>query len=317
MRTRIKKLTALLAAGVMTMGLLSACGSSSSSTSDTSASDTAADSSSEESSDTSESTETTDGSDCALLKSIKDKGYILVASSNDAPFFYEDQSTGELAGVDYDILKEMMSRLGVDDIQMKAVDFSNMLTELNQGNVDIVADAMYINDDRLNQAIYSNIWYTESEAFTVKKGSQFTDKDSLKEANVGAQPGTAFYKLMEQWKADGKIKELTGFENQATLINAVNAGKIDACVSDMIVCAYTLKQNPDLDLELMQNYDDPEAVGKIGAAVRFEDKDFMELLNEQLKDMKEDGTLMKIFEKYGMNDSNYVAPGEDETKNIK
>ena len=212
------------------------------------------------------------------------------------------------------IFNEACKRLGIPKIEMKVIDFSNMLVELNNNSVDMVVDAMYIKDERLDVALFTDVWYQEGEAVVVKKGSEFTTKESLANASMGAQPGTAFYETAENWLAEGKIKELVGYENQATLMTAVNTGKVDAAVTDGIVLAYTLSQDSNLDLEMLSPYE-AEASGRIGAAVRFEDKAFLEEFNDVLNEMKEDGTLLQILKDFGLNEDYYVGVEDGKTAN--
>lgn len=262
------------------------------------------------------STDTSGDGESELLKEIKERGYITVGSSNDAPFFYQDAATGELEGLDYEILSEVCKRLEIPEIRMQTIDFSNLLVELNNKNIDIVADAMYIKDERLQLALFSDVWYTEGEAVVVPTGSEYTTKDSLVKATVGAQPGTTFYDTADAWKSDGKIKDLVSYENQATLMTAVNTGKVDAVVTDGIVAAYTLGQDSSLNLQLMSPYE-AEASGNIGAAVRFEDKEFLNEINGALNDMKEDGTLLKILQDFGLTEDYFVGVEEGKTNNIQ
>ena len=97
---------------------------------------------------------------------------------------------------------------------------------------------------------------------------------------------------------------------------AVNTGKIDACVTDGIVAGYTLKQDSSLDLRILSPYE-AEAAGKIGAAIRFEDKELNDAVNKAINDMKKDGTLMKILEQYGLNQDYFVSLEDGKTKNVK
>lgn len=305
-----KRILATVLSAVMLMGCLAGCGSSAPASTSTEATLAAG---SAESADTSEAT-ADEGGESALLKSIKDKGYITIASSNDAPLCYQDIETGELAGIDIMIFNEICKRMGIPKIEMKVIDFSNMLVELNNNSVDMVVDAMYIKDERLEIALFTDVWYQEGEAVVVKKGSEFTTKESLANASMGAQPGTAFYETAEKWLQEGKIKELVGYENQATLMTAVNTGKVDAAVTDGIVLAYTLAQDSNLDLEMLSPYE-AEASGRIGAAVRFEDKAFLEEVNAVLNEMKEDGTLLQILKDFGLNEDYFVGVEEGKTAN--
>jgi len=71
-----------------------------------------------------------------------------------------------------------------------------------------------------------------------------------------------------------------------------------------------------LELRIVSPYD-AEAAGKIGAALRFEDKDFNAEVNKTLNDMKKDGTLMIILEQFGLNHDYFVSIEDGKTTNTK
>lgn len=255
-------------------------------------------------------------SESALLQEIKKRGYIEIGSSNDAPFCYEDASTKELKGVDVEILKGICKKLGIPDIKMKVVDFSNLLVELNNKNIDMVVDGMYVKDERLQMAAFSDKWYQEGEAVVIPKDSSITSKEDLKDKNIGAQPGTTFYDTAQSWLDKKEVAHVTSFDNQATLMTALNMGKIDAVVTDGIVAGYTLSSDSSLNLKLLSPYK-AEASGQIGSAVRFTDEDFLKEVNQALNEMKEDGSLLKILQNYGLTQDYFVGVDEGKTTNIK
>ena len=237
------------------------------------------------------------------LANAKEKGVLVIASSNDAPFAYLDtKNNNEFSGIDADIIKEIAKRLGIPKVEMKQVPFENLLIELNNGTVDMVTDAMYIKPERLEKALFTNQWYKEGEAIVVRKDSPIQTKDDLKDKVIGGQKGMAFLETAQKWQQDGKVKEVKVFNSQAELMMAVNTGKIDACITDGIVASYTLKQNQDLALRLMSPYE-PESKGVIGAAIRFEDKDLLDAVNTELEKMRADGTLKALYEKYNLPDN--------------
>lgn len=258
----------------------------------------------------------TTGTESKLLQKIKEQGYLLIGSSNDAPFCYTDVDTGKLAGLDIEILQEICKRLGIPDIQMKVVDFANLLVELNNNNIDMVVDAMYVKDERLQVAAFTDKWYQEGEAVVIPADSAIATKDDLKDKTVGAQPGTTFYETAQKWLDDGKIAKLEAYDNQATLMTAVNMGKVDAVVTDGIVAGYTLASDSSLKLKLLSPYE-AEASGQIGAAVRFEDEDFLKEVNTCLNAMKDDGTLMTILKNYGLTEDYFVGTDDGKTTNVK
>ena len=302
---RIRKWAATILSAAIVAGSFAGCSSSSSGSSSPSA---AAGSASQAGS--------TSGGESALLQTIKKRGYLVIGSSNDAPFSYTDVKTGKLSGIDIEILRGICKKLGIPDIQLKVIDFSNLLVELNNNSIDMVVDAMYVKDERLRMAAFSDKWYQEGEAVVIPQNSSIKSKDDLKVKNVGAQPGTTFYQTAQAWQKRGAVGNLTSFDNQATLMTAVNMGKVDAVVTDGIVAGYTLSKDSSLKLKLLSPYK-AEASGQIGSAVRFSDEAFLNEVNKALNEMKQDGSLMKILTNYGLTKDYFVGVDQGKTKNIK
>ncbi|SFG32908.1 substrate-binding periplasmic protein [Sporolactobacillus nakayamae] len=271
---------------ILLIGVLAACGSSSSK------------------SDSSSSGKTTD-----TLAAAKKKGVLVVGSSNDAPFAYIDQKTKKFTGIDAEIIKEVAKRLGIPKVEMKQTKFENLLLELNNKNIDLVTDAMYINPQREKIAKFTTIWYTEGEAFVIPKNSPIKSVDDLKDKVVGAQKGTAFYDFADKLKKEGKIKQVNVFGSQSDLLLAANTGKIDALVTDGAVAAYSLKQDPSLKLKILDPYT-PQASGNIGAAARKGDTKLVTAVNKQINILKENGFIKDLLKKYGMPDNYYVPVQE-------
>ncbi|MCO7128155.1 ABC transporter substrate-binding protein [Sporolactobacillus shoreicorticis] len=267
---------------VLLVGILSGCGSSSSK------------------SGSSSSSKTTD-----TLAAAKKKGVLVVGSSNDAPFAYIDQKTKKFTGIDAEIIKEVAKRLGIPKVEMKQTKFENLLLELNNKNIDLVTDAMYINPQREKIAKFTTIWYTEGEAFVIPKNSPIKSVDDLKDKVVGAQKGTAFFDFANKLKKEGKIKQVNVFGSQSDLLLAANTGKIDALVTDGAVAAYSLKQDPSLKLKILDPYT-PQASGNIGAAARKSDTKLVNAINKQINILKENGFIKDLLKKYGMPDNYYV-----------
>ncbi|MED1472150.1 ABC transporter substrate-binding protein [Bacillus salipaludis] len=248
-------------------------------------------------------------SSASALQRIKDKGVLVVASSNDVPFAYIDKDTKKFSGIDAEIITEVAKRLGIPKVEMKEVKFENLLLDLNNNNVDMVTDGMYIKPERQKIADFTNIWYTEGEALVVVKDSPIKGLDDLKDKVVGGQKGTAFLEFAQKLQKEGKIKEVKVFNSQSELLLAVNTNKIDACITDSAVAGYSITNDKTLNLKLVSPYK-AEAAGNIGAAVRKSDKDLLDAVNKELDKMKEDGFILKTLKKYGLNEDNFVPAGK-------
>lgn len=239
------------------------------------------------------------------LETIKQKGVLLVGSSNDTPFAFIDKDSKEFVGIDAEIMKEVAKRLGIAKVEMKEVKFENLLIELNNKNIDMVTDGMYIKPEREKIANFTHPWYKEGEALIVRKDSTITGLDSLQDKVVGGQKGTTFLEMVQQLQKEGKIKEVKIFGSQAELLLAINTQKLDATISDSATAAYTIQKDPSLNLKLVSPYT-PKYDGSVGAAVRKEDKDLLDAVNAEIDKLKQEGFILQVLKKYGLNEDNMV-----------
>ncbi len=235
------------------------------------------------------------------LQKAKEKGVLVVGSSNDAPFAYIDKDTKEFTGIDAEIIKEVAKRLGIPKVEMKEVKFENLLLELNNGSIDMVTDGMYRKPEREKIALFTDIWYQQGEALVVPKDSTIKGIEDLKGKKVGAQKGVTFLELAQNLQKEGKIGSVEIYGSSADLLLAANTGKIDATLTDGVVAAYTIKQDPTLSLKIVSPYK-AQATGKIAASARKEDKTLVEAVNKEMAKMKEDGFILEVLKKYGLNE---------------
>lgn len=239
------------------------------------------------------------------LEAIKERGVLVVASSNDVPFAYIDKDTKEFTGIDAEIIKEIAKRLGIPKVEMKEVKFENMLIEMNNKNVDMVTDGMYVKPEREKIANFTHRWYKQGEGLIVRKDSDIKGLDDLKDKVVGAQKGTTFLEYIQKIQREGKIKEVKIFGSQAELLLATNTQKVDAVVTDSATAAFTIKKDPTLNLKLVSPYK-PHFDGIIAAAVRKEDKDLLDAVNAQLNELKKEGFILEVLKKYGLSEDNMM-----------
>lgn len=244
------------------------------------------------------------------LERIKEKGVLTIVSSNNPPYSFLDPKTGEVTGIDGDIITEVSKRLGINKVEMKYAPFDKLFTAiLEDDEIDMIVDATYITEERKKYVSFTNPWYKDYDIFVVPQLSKIQFKEELKDAVVGVQSGTIDEPFAEKLKQEGKIKDFVLFSNQPELLEAVNYSKVDAGISDAINFPYLLKQYESL--RLRELYEDPAKValpGKTAAAVRPCDTALLNAVNEKVNEMKWDKTFEKILAKYGVNESLIIPP---------
>jgi polar amino acid transport system substrate-binding protein len=242
------------------------------------------------------------------LDKIKEKGVLVVASSNDTPFAFIDKDSKQFVGIDAEIITEIAKRLGIPKVEMKEIKFENLLLELNNHNVDMVTDGMYIKPEREKLASFTTPWYKEGEAIIVRKDSRIKGVDDLKDKVVGGQKGTSFLEYAQKLQTEGKIKEIKIFGSQSELLLATNTQKIDAAITDSATAAYTIAGDSSLTVKLVSPYV-PNFSGLVGAAVRKDDADLLAAVNKEYDKLKQEGFVLKALQKFGLNEDN-MAPAK-------
>lgn len=307
MKNRMRKrVSSLIICMIMAFTLFAGCGSNSAQTSDTGSSS---------SSGNYDNKYCENGQPSALLTKLREKGVLTIGSSGDS-YAYIDQNTGEFSGIDAVICKEIAKRLGIKKVEMSLINFSELIVNLNEGNIDMIADGMYQNADRAKQIYYGNTWYTQGGILVVPEDSKIDGQDSFdpKSTVIGYTEGTIWQKIVEQWQADGLIKEARGTGDQSSSLTALQYGKIDAFLSDSTVMEDMKARTPDAlkGLKFAENYKDPElAIGHISPAVSFENIAFMKEVNNVVEELRDEGFIDQAFKDCGLDPSLHSVP-EDE-----
>jgi len=236
------------------------------------------------------------------LEIIKKKGVLTVLMCDIPPVSFIDTNTNQVTGIDIDILNEFAKELGVKVETKVIIPFPELFEKLNtDDSIDVAASGIVITDKRKELVAFTQPLYKDSEAIIVPKVSRINFKEDLKTAVVGVQRGSVYADLAEKWKNEGKVKDVKIFESIPLVLSSIIEGKVDAGLMDLVIAEYLLfKEN--IYLKALKPYT-PEEPGVIGIAVRKSDVTLLNAMNKKIDDMKEDKTIKKILNRYGLNDS--------------
>lgn len=242
------------------------------------------------------------------LETIKEKGVIkVVAPLNDITYFYIDNKTNKLTGIDADIVTEVAKRLAINKVEIKITPFSDLLQELNaDDSIDLSAGGIYITPKRQEIAAFTEPLYKGSEAIVVPTFSTINFKSDLKKAVVGVVKGTVFVGVAEKWKKNNLLKDIVTFETTADVLNAINNNKIDAGIVDSVIVKYSLLKNKNLSLRILKGYI-PEVSATVGIAFRIKDTELLNAFNDKINEMKADGSLYSILVQNGLDRENMIV----------
>ena len=140
----------------------------------------------------------------------------------------------------------------------------------------------------MDRVSFSKPYYFPMKAILCKKGAGYDTMDKLKGKKAGASMGTTYAKEL---KAVGGI-EVVEMDTTPLVVQDIKNGRLAAGLFDSSQAAVFVKQNPDLELHVLQGTvvkDDTFAI-----ALPKDSKD-VEKINEILKEMRTNGELHKIL----------------------
>ncbi|WP_216364927.1 transporter substrate-binding domain-containing protein [Paenibacillus sp. BIHB 4019] len=230
-----------------------------------------------------------------LLEQVKQAGVLKVGLMGTyAPYNFLNENK-EMDGFDADIAKEIAKRLGVK-AEFVAQEFSGMIAGLQAKKFDVVISQMTITDERKEQMDFTEPYITNSVKIIVaEKNDTITKLADFKGKNIGVGLGTND----ETYLRKTVLPEVGNFtiktyDDVITSLQDLNAGRIDATINNM----YALKPIVEKNGFKIKAVGDPIKSDNAGIAVRKDNPEFRDALNEALKAMKADGTYKTIFVKW-------------------
>ena len=229
------------------------------------------------------------------LEKIKSAGKMVIGYTVFAPMNYTDEN-GDFVGFETEFSKAVCEKLGVK-AEFQEIEWESKETELNSGNIDCIWNGMTITDERkANMSI--TIPYMENRQVLIVKASDVDKyKASVDGAKVVAEAGSAGEDLAA---TDEFAKALfTPVDSQATALMEVKAGTADIAIIDYTMAGGSVGEGTSYaDLKIVDNDYESE---EYGVAFR-KNSSATEAVNTAMRELKEDGTLDAIAEKYGLRD---------------
>lgn len=228
--------------------------------------------------------------DTALADLQKD-GVLKIASEGTyAPFTYHDDATGKLTGYDVDVITAVAEKLGVkpDFTELK---WDGIFAGLEAKRYDVIANEVSYNEERAAK-------YDLTDAYSVSKPAVLVkaDNNSIKTlADVKGKtstqsPSSNWFKLAQD--SGTTVLPSAGFTEE---VAAVKDGRVDVVFNDDLAIADYLKSTGDKSVKVAFTLDD-QALNQV--FVLRKDSGLVPAVNKALADLKADGTLAKLGEKY-------------------
>ena len=222
---------------------------------------------------------------------VKANGKLVVGITKFEPMDYNDEN-GEWIGFDADMAKAFADELGID-VEFVVIDWDNKLLELNSKKIDCVWNGMTLNDEVLASMECSEPYCNNAQVVVVRASDaeKYKTVDSLKDLSFAVESGSAGQKQAEAYGFN-----FTEVQDQANALMEVAAGTSDAAIIDSLMAAAMVGEGTGYE---QLTYTVGLNEEKYGVGFR-KGSDLANSLNLFFTKCQNDGTLLKIAEKYGV-----------------
>ena len=225
------------------------------------------------------------------MEYVKNKGKLVVGITDFAPMDYKDDN-GKWIGFDAEMAEAFGKSLGVE-VEFVEINWDNKILELDGKTIDCVWNGMTLREDVMAAMSCTNAYCNNSQVVIIpsEDADKYTTVESLKDLNFAVEAGSAGYDVAVANKLN--CTEVTA---QADALMEVASGTSDAAIIDSLMAAAMVGEGTSYkDLTYTVRLNDE----KYGVGFR-KGSDLTEELNKFFKACYEDGSMMEIAEKYGV-----------------
>lgn len=218
-----------------------------------------------------------------------EKGEFTFASSGlYPPFNYKEND--ELVGFDVEIGKAIAEELGMNPKPVTNP-WQTIIAALNSDKFDAIIGSMAITAERLEEVNFTEPYYESgAQIFVSEDNDSIKVPEDLKDKKIGVVVSSTFEETARQY-----TDEVITYDSDVTALqDLLVKGRLDAVITDQLVGMYAINQN---DLKI-KKVGEPIYLDQMGIAIKKDDKELLEKVNEALETIIENGTYGEISEKY-------------------
>ena len=214
---------------------------------------------------------------------------VLTMATNAAFPPYEYYEGDEIVGIDAEIAKAIADKLGLE-LKIEDMEFNSIVIAVDGGKADMGLAGMTVTDERKETVNFTDSYATGIQAIIVAEDSDIAGLDDLKEKKIGVQLATTGDTYAtEDFGAD----YVEQYNKGADAVMALKQGKIDAVIIDKQPALSFIESTEGLKI-----LDTDYVQEDYAACIAKSNEPLLEAVNGALSELKEDGTIQGILDKY-------------------
>ena len=226
------------------------------------------------------------------LAAIQTNGKLVVALEGAwQPWSYHDESD-TLVGYDVEVSRAIAEKLGVEPEYVES-DWDSLFAGLDAGRYDIVCNGVEVTDERALTYDFTTPYGYIHTALAVRKDNEdIKSFEDLKGKTTANSLASTYMELAESYGAT-----VQGIDTLEETIQLLTAGRIDATLNADVSFYDYLNVHPDADFKLVAQTEDASHVA-IPVRKGDDSASLLEAINTAIEELRADGTLKALGEKY-------------------
>ena len=209
---------------------------------------------------------------------------------------YEYYDGDAIVGIDVEVAQAIAAKLGME-LEVTDIAFDSIIPGIQTGKYDMGMAGMTVTDERKEQVNFSDSYATGVQVVIVKDDSAITSVDDLfadgADTVVGTQAGTTGFIYATSDIEDAGLGTVKSFGKTTDAVEALKNGQVDCVILDNEPAKALVAANEGLHI-----LDTEYAVEDYAIAIAKENTDLLDKVNAALAELKDDGTLQSIVDKY-------------------
>ena len=225
------------------------------------------------------------------LEAVQDQGALTIGTEGTyRPFSFHEDGVGDLTGYDVEIARAVAGKLGVE-ARFGEAPWDALFAGLNAGRFAMVANQVSITPERVDSYEFSDPYTVSPGVVVVPKGdTSITSFADLAGKTTAQSLSSNWYVLAQENGAS-----VEAVEGWAQSVSLLEQGRVDATVNDRLTFLDYILQRPDAPIQVAAETDDPALMA---FAFTKGNTELRNAVNQALKELREDGTLAEISNKY-------------------
>ena len=228
-----------------------------------------------------------DSKDDNKLETVTEGKLTMATNAEFPPYeYYEGE---KVVGIDAEVAEKIAEKLGLE-LEIKDVSFDSIIPGVQSGKYDMGMAGMTVTDERKRSVNFSDSYATGIQSVIVKEDSKIASIDDLKGKKIGVQTATTGDIYASDDYGEDNVKR---FENGAAAVAALTANKVDCVIIDNEPAKAYVEANKGLKI-----LDTEYAVEDYAICFSKDSEELQKKVNDALNELKKDGSIQKIVDKY-------------------